>query len=642
MNPITHTLVRFTSRLVATLGRSGGNDEPGRMPVLAPVVRIGYVGHLALDDAPRVDRAVGEILECIMTTARARQPGVALHAIGQLAPGADTLVARAALAKGYELHSVLPGSRAKVIEDVQGGLDDSVLSAECAASLAADRRETFESLLGRTSCVLELDAAPGDEGAGLREADYEQCAEVMLSRIDCLLALDHAAAVARPGGTLWTERRARSLGIPVIRIPIDRPGGFALAEAGSPDAQFAFDAEEGRPWRAAVSALASRIVSAAVAADFPFETGSFERRFLAQLDIGQNRRSWDARWAALGSVPSASMATARKSIDESIGPWAIWADHRASAMAELVRGAFTFCALMGLLAISCAVVGLILPAGSTPAKVVESICLLVILWFIARDRKMHWRDQWLFFRQLERRLDHAAWLMLVGRELKHEPAAEVRAFHRSHQADWMSTLSSAVIRAAGLPGLRLDREYLQAARDLVRNGLIRAQLAYCQAETALQQRADHLLERWIRGTFTIALTATLGYLAVKAALAAFASVAGAEWHERLFEGGAEDMWHRISMVVSLIGIGMPGIAAALASIRSHGDFAQLAIRYAGVASALTDAEQLLERLCPSGAGEDSSCTSRNIAAVALHVVSLLGHEATSWSAIIQTKEIEPS
>jgi hypothetical protein len=243
---------------------------------------------------------------------------------------------------------------------------------------------------------------------------------------------------------------------------------------------------------------------------------------------------------------------------------------------------------------------------------------------------MHWRDQWLFCRQLERRLDHAAWLLLVGRELRHELPAEIRAFHGSPAAAWMSSFGRSVVRATGLPRLDLDRGYLQTARDLVLHRLIREQARYCESEVALQRNADHLLDRWIRRAFLVALVTTIGYLVGHIA------------YERWFEGNAEIAWHRLSIAVSVIGIAMPGIAAALASIRSHGDFAQLATRYAGVGTALGEAERLLNRLCPCEAGKDASCSSRNLATVILHVVSLLGHEATTWSAIVQTKEIEPS
>ena len=641
MNQVATTLARFVARLGGMLLNRSSETPWAQPPAVDAVLRVGYVGHLDIGAMPHLQPVVRQVLACIAAVAREQHPAPLLHAVGQLAPGADTLVASQALALGYELHTILPGSRAHVVQDLNSSVDDMAHPDIDGSALFKKRTDEFVELLQRTSRVLELDASSADAAQGLQEVDYEQCAEVMLTRIDCLIALSHSAAGNRPGGTKWTERRARSFGIPVILIPIDLPGVVVLTnEDGLVEYEAAFDADEGRPWASAVYGLVTRIMATSAVRPFPFRTGIFERRYLAQLDIQQNVSYWDERWKSPSAVASPGLSDMRALIDDSIGRWAIWADHRASGMAELVRGTFVFCALLGLLAVSCALAALLTPEEvGNFAKIVEVICFLIVLWFIARDREMHWREQWLFCRQLERWLNHAAWLMLAGRELKHEPPAEIRAFHSSASATWMREFGRAVVRAAGLPQLKLDPTYLQAVRGLVLDRLIRDQAEYCRSEVALQRAADHLLERWIRRTFLVALVITVGYLILRAGFGLFsllASGAQASWLVNL-----QIDWHRLSNAVSMIGIAMPCIAAALASIRSHGDFAQLATRYAGVGISLDEAERLLERVCPASEGDDASCTSRNIAAVIHHVVSLLGHEATSWSAIVQTKEIEP-
>lgn len=643
MNLVFHTLGRFVTRLAGVATHLSQDPEQLLPPSVDNVLRIGYAGHLHVQTLPHLQHAVRDVLACVLAKAREGLPGVVVHAVGQLAPGADTIVAREALAQGCQLHAILPGSVEHVVHDIASMSNGGAPSQAEAQEMPGQHQADFYSLLQQASRVLQLDAAAADPAKGLGEADYEQCAEVMLTRLDCLVALEHSDAGLSPGGTRWMVRRARSLGIPVIVISVDRPGVLMLISGnGVTDIELAFDADEGQAWVDAVSQLVGQIIAPLAAQAFPFRPGRFESGFLSQLDIGRNQRYWEERWLSPSPGTSPGMAELRAHVDTSLGRWAIWADHRASGMAELVRGAFIFCALLGLLAVFCALSSLMFPQLSMAAKVVEVSCFLVVLWFIARDRKMRWRDQWHYCRQLERRLNHAAWLTLVGREVKHDLPAEIRAFHGSRNAGWMSEFSCAVIRSVGIPNLKFDRAYLQTARSLVLHRLIREQADYCRSEVSSQRAADHLLERWIWRTFWIALVITGTYLALKTGAYLLAHTGFGAAHPTWFDCEAEHVWHQVSKCVSAVGIVMPCIAAALASIRSHGDYAQLATRYAGVGISLEEAEQMIERVCPAGAREDAACTSRNIAVVIQHVVALLGHESTSWSAIVQTKEIEPS
>lgn len=641
MNPVGHTLARFVGRLAGLATHLREDPTLSQPPAVGDVLGIGYAGHLQIEALPELQHAVRAVLDCVSSTARELQPSVQLHAVGQLAPGADSLVAREALAQDYRLHAILPGSIEHVVQDIAGMAAPGVSSGARAPG-PPDDVAAFQALLQQASRVLQLDAAAADAKSGLGETDYEQCADVMLTRIDCLLALEHRDASPRPGGTRWMVRRARSLGIPVIVIPIDRPGVLSLTSGdGATEQELALGADDDPAWKAALSQLVKQLLPARAATSFPFQTGLFERAFLSQLDIGRNQRYWAERWLDRSQPTPPGIAELRAHVDASMGRWAVWADHRASGMAELVRGAFIFCALLGLLAVSCALAALLFPALSTAAKVVEVACFLVVLWFIARDRKMRWRDQWHFCRQFERRLSHAAWLSLVGRELKHELPAEIRAFHGGPNASWMSHFSRTVVRAAGIPPLKVDRHYLRTVRSLVLDRLIRGQAEYCRTETASHQAADHWLERWIWRTFWVALLITGTYLALKTGAKVLEHTAFADAHRSWFDGRAEQAWHQLSIAVSVVGVAMPCIAAALASIRSHGDHAQLATRYAGVELSLAEAEKLLDRFCPAG-DDDGVCTSRSLAVVIQHVVALLGHESTSWSAIVQTKELEPS
>ena len=83
------------------------------------------------------------------------------------------------------------------------------------------------------------------------------------------------------------------------------------------------------------------------------QLGWLERRMTAQLDSGYNTKEWDKRWqrASSDALARHDLGRAPQQIDNDLKPAKVWADHRASAMAELVRGSFIVSALLGVVAV---------------------------------------------------------------------------------------------------------------------------------------------------------------------------------------------------------------------------------------------------------------------------------------------------
>ena len=193
--------------------------------------------------------------------------------------------------------------------------------------------------------------------------------------------------------------------------------------------------------------------------------GWFEHGLASQLEPACNARFWDERWkAGLGqSLADHSLGTARVSVDDDLKEVKVWADHRASALAELVRGSFIVCMLLGSLAVAGALAGLVWPEYGKAGKWVELGCLCPILWFILRSRRFAWRSQWLSTRETERCLDQAGWLSLLGRTRAYTSPAHLKELNLDPAANWCACYLRAALRQASFPGVWISEGYCLAS-----------------------------------------------------------------------------------------------------------------------------------------------------------------------------------
>jgi hypothetical protein len=639
------------------IGMSGSPRPAPRVPL---VIRIGASGPLDLRDKGK-DLAL--VVNAILTALRryadesanpsfqqqmfadGALPSAELRLSCQLAVGFDQMAASAALAIGYKLHIVLPGSRAAFRHDIARNLPSETVLYEPRPDLilfgvstgTRDPVSQFDQLLGNAERVLELDRddESGEQSLFTR-SDYAQAGSVMLDHSDVVLVAVHDEPFPPLlGSTRWIEQRAEEKDLILIRIPVKQP--FAAELIWTVDARreqrrlFGLDSHE-IDSHIFAPALDDRLLGQ------PFtpsriQLARFERRMAAQLDPEHNVRQWDERWtlASSNALAQRDLGSALRQIDHDLKPVKVWADHRASAMAELGRGAFIVSALLGVLAVLGALIGIIIPVPAHGGKVLEIVCLSAILWFVRRSRRSDWRSQWLSLRQLERFVEQAAWLLLLGRGLVYATPSHLAEFQKDDVAKWTNTYFRAAIRNSSFPTACFTPDYLKTVQALALQNLVVDQISYLQEEALFQRKSDEVLEVWTKIFVLIAGAVTLVYLLACYPLAALAS--------KFLPAptSAEN-------IVAVFGALLTTAAAALSAIRTHGEYAQIAARFEGASGGLKVIQDKLAASLPNRRPDFSppQLRSASLASIVRAATDILIQEVQGWRAILQKKEIEPT
>lgn len=646
----------------------GVPGQPAPAPRVSFAIRLGVAGPLELRD-PRDDlsAAVKAILAALKRYADAANPifhqrmfldtsapPPKLRFVGQLASGFDQLVAATALATGYSLHVVLPGSRAAFAQDIRRNFDCDATSAVAAGPSADAERECgspadaiaqFERLIEKAERVLELDRDDkSSDAASFTLRDYSQAGLVILDHSELVLVALHEEPSPALGGTRWIAEQAEEKGLAVIEMPIERPFAARLIWGvdGRREERMLFQ-EGSRETDANLFAAALRLLGPEFDLS-KLRLGKSERRFVAQLNPEHNEREWGRRWQLdTPGLARRDLGLAKQHIETDLKDAKVWADLRASAMAELVRGSFIFSALLSAVAVFGALLVTFFPQPSEPAaapggkvdlvlglggKGLEIICLAIILCLMLRSRRRDWRSYWLSLRQLERYIEQTAWQLLLGRCRVYETPSELGKFQTDDIAKWTNAYFRALIRNSSFPTAHFTPDYLKTVHTLTLRNLVVDQIGYLEGEAKFQQKSDDVLECW---TWTFVAAAGV----VTVAFFLYLAISGFQ------DAGSIRDWGRI---VGSLGALCTATAAALSAIRSHGEYAQIAARYEGTWEALQSIQSRLAARLSDRHADYSSPRLRSawLASIVGEATDILIREVQGWQAILQKKEIEPT
>ncbi|MBF0664870.1 MAG: hypothetical protein IR159_04900 [Brevundimonas sp.] len=221
------------------------DEDAGWLAPLQPPRSLHFAGHMGVDDDPALRAAIDERLA-------AERIG---FAFGALAGGADLIVAEAVLARGAELHLVLPAS-------------PPVFRAESAAPLGGDWSGRFDAVLDRAASV----AVAGSGRDATTMLHIRLAAEIAMGRAVMKAAGLASEAVqlliADPGadgsatehiGAHWRAAGRRQLRLEQPRPGDAPPGGHRLPaapEGGRLAALIAVGLEDDAPAQLARAAAA--------------------------------------------------------------------------------------------------------------------------------------------------------------------------------------------------------------------------------------------------------------------------------------------------------------------------------------------------------------------------------------------------
>ena len=539
----------------------GGRDRP---PLLPFGMTIGITGHrseaLPDDQAQALAGRLRSTLELLLSEALTvrgsnseffspEKPRLAF--VSPLADGADQLGAQIALEVGYELHAVLPFSRARTREDMP---DEAA-------------RERFDSLLARASCVLELPGHDGDEAGA-----YVMAGRATVAHSDMLIALWNGQPPRGRGGTADVVRFAFERANPVIHIPVQASASIR-ALWGAFDPVLVAQFEDPAAAREFDPILGKEIVNALLAPPADERERDFVRLFqnerrrvlrprieypllLAVAGIARfKRHHWHDASIAWTQAEWREFRDACENAGALSPPlgmlqlWYEWADSLAGHFAQSHRSGHVFNFFLGAIAVLLGVANLVLP--SRWSVYLEVSLFLVVLAILANTwaaNRGEWHRRWLDYRQLAERLRPMRSLKVLGVAAPYSPGTAANPLAER----WVEWHAATVWRAIGCPSGRMDPAQLGAEKE------IEPQVAYHRKAAEKALSLDRRLE--VFGTFVFALALLSSVVLLTGFLFA------PEWVAENYN------WFTV------LSAGLPAIGTAVAGIRLQGDHGASAAR----------------------------------------------------------------
>ncbi len=535
----------------------------------APIA-IGITGH-RLARLSDVDlAALRARIDALLSAIAGAAPKSRFRLVGSLAEGADMMATDAALARGWQVDTVLPFNA----EEYSCDFDE-------VAAIG------LRSRIKASANVLEL---PGrrDEIGG-EAAAYERAGRVVLTQSDLLLAVWDGEPARGRGGAAQIVAEAVAHAIPVLLLNPDPSHKAVLLWSG-------LNAHESGP--EAVDTVAKgtvadlpMLMARLSGADTEAEAGANSRKrrtvfdapplfaiayplLLALTGVRAFRPSDLRRPCPTPRVPGTAPTLSLQSrIDTQLWPKFDAADCKASLASQLFRSAFVSSFGLASFAVILALLGLVVPAGAKPVLAAGEFASIAMILIITRwGSRAKWHDRWLDHRTLAEELRCLAVSAPLGDLfLRGARAAGSEAAGRERRD---------IARRIGLPSARVDVAYMGEAHASLA-ALLDDQIGYVQRESGRMHQLEHRLHR-LGGTL-FAITALI-----------CATVLGIEMIWTFFSHGEGGAHHSLPLGVTVVSAALPSMGAAIYGIRMQGDFAGSAERTAALACHLVELRRIVE------------------------------------------------
>lgn len=626
-----------------------------RPPCAPLVLRVGVVGHRPdTEKRPSPDvAALCEITRKLLLQVQDNFAGVAmaqrdlftvlparpngkpggLRLISGLAEGADQWVAAEAAALGYEIHAVLPFSREEYENDFK-----------TSPALAEHRR-----LREAATAVLELD------GCRAREGDsYLAAGRVLLNQSDLLFALWDGEDAQGIGGTGQVVREALQRGIPTLWVNWKAPKDWKLLQPAWRLLQQVSDVKDG------TKLLEQKVLELLLPPPSKHRSDRHAEKDLRESYFADRRRSWTflGGWwnffrDLLNGKPSIlairvpnfisiTQADWRRDwegapnekkrqhnfsqhikdwVEDNYLPHYAWANQLSIYYANHYRSSFVWTYLLGAFAVLLALMG----SAATTSHKGESIfmiaevlviCLIIILTWYGRRRR--WHERWIDYRTVAERLRLARFNCLFGGVWQQANVPSHLATYGNPATTWMHWHARAVERAAGLPKVAVTTEYLLAAKELLLDALIIEQEKYHKKTVGRLRTVDHKLHRFGEGLFLATLVACLFHLFVTF-YPPFGEAAALTWERWLIFFAAFP----------------PALGAAMAAIRSQGEFQRVVQRSRAMREQLTQLGQAIANV-PTRPNE---LNSQLLQQAVEQTTRLMYNEVLDWRIVFQDRPL---
>lgn len=607
---------------------SPAGGRSGRIPFR---LRIGVIGHVKLADTGELRAAVRAGIECAVKqtgyhSLKSPATSVTLTVVSSLAEGADRIVADEVLKTcGGRLMSVMPVPKEDLDVYRSDFKDEGSRGAFDAYQASAWRPiyptpGTVPRSKPKEEWAQDADQGYTDDD---RKAGYRWAAHTVARNCDVLIALWDQEGSRGTGGTADTMKHLRQRDEQIYDAEPSRE--TTLGMLGSTAASLLFSTDEpivleaAGPLRIIVptKGKATPMVdddddSFKRAADVVRKRLTAELKSLDRLNRKKVKRAtWskadeDARKYLASDLSWRSERLA--GIFESITPSLIRADERAkTANRHFLRMSYLqFCSTAAATVIA-ALEAVVFPGvwGLTIGEI--GFLLASVVTVVAEQ---HWKthELWTDYRFLAEQLRSVYYLLAVGvmpdQDLE---APDVPVTPGRSQHGWVARAFAEVLAEQVPPGGLKVTEPLDVLNGLVRSRWVQGQITYFR-KTSVRLTRNHNAVRSL----------LVGVL--------FVTIAAAVVHSLgLWPNGAGQ-----TEALAMCAIGLPAVAAALATLRSLREFIRHASRYANMAT-------LLDWYLRQSVAEESL---PHLQKLAQSVYDVLTAESRGWLSAVTGRDIE--
>ena len=498
-----------------------------------------------------------------------------LRMVSALADGADTMVAKAALAAGWRLDACLPFPGAQYANDFTN----------------AAHHDDFLALLEKVTSTFEL---PGNHNEAT--AAYEAVGRLVLEQCDMLLALWDGDANRGRGGTSRVVADAVARHIPVIHIHTHGDQLIQDAHATVPvqllwtglsDAEIEQPSVEIVPRAPAETAIAQVVAALTVPPEHKVDTRMLMQFYRERAATSTPALPYPLLLAFTGVRPlsrrdlkpmqaeassadlrallalSAGKADAAANFADKLSARYGVADTAAAYFAQIFRSGFVANFTLAAIAVILALAGLLAPALKLAIISGELICVMLILINTHAGKRFGWHERWMDNRHLAEQLRALAFTSVLG-----DLGLRNHGSHASHSGrdaaeipGWVGWLARATARETGLPNVNADAAHLTRVRDMALH-LINEQMAYQHTNAARMHKLEHRLHHAGEILFGGTIVACVAWIIFKLTGMPMGVVGNVGMTE----------------IVTFLTAVLPALGASIYGIRMQGDFAGVAFR----------------------------------------------------------------
>jgi hypothetical protein len=519
-----------------------------------------------------VEQVGGELLERERACFAPGPPK--LRFVSPIADGADQIAAQVALDMGWELEAILPFAR------------DSYRR-----SLANDTaREQFDSLLARSTSVLEL---PGDPAHSLDA--YVMTGRGTVAHCDVLVAVWDGRPPRGRGGTGEVVQLALTRGTAIVHIPLDAQTEIRLLwSAFDPTVvTIADDPGVARPLdRETVNALLTGLLMPPPDREEQEFLQQFiaerPRRIRARIEyplllaaVGVKKfrpRNFTDKYCAAqihdewqryrhGCVDPVELDAPIDILEEAYS----WADRIATHFAQTYRSGHIFNFVLGGFAVCLGLAAFMAPHMKFGMAAFEMLITVAIIVNAHVGTREEWHRRWLDYRQLAERLRPMRSLKLLGIAAPDPPGTKTNPVPRR----WIDWYGGGIWRAMGCPSGSIDPARATRLADAIADHEVAPQVGYHERNAHQIELLDQRLEMIATALFVATLAVSI------------ITVVGLAFDA--------DIVNEFGNWFTLVSAGFPALGTAVFGIRFQGDFGGDALRSMATASTLQQIDEELRK-----------------------------------------------